>query len=494
MKKYNQEEVKRWHIFEFRKMIVGGFALFVMFATWAISSPVGSSPDDDYHLPSIWCANGPQKDVCSLNGDVYTTPGGVANASICYAFDPYKTAECTRQALEGDATSQNYINNNNKWYPELYYKTMNLMVSEDVLSSILRIRLLNSALFVLFLFWFLSLRNNTKTVSAMKLTSVLLFMPLGMFIIPSTNPSSWSFIFGFFYVFGLYSLFNSSGQDTSVKIFVATTGILFLGARADSGGYLIAITVSVSLALRQKWSGVALSKWLIPITLIIGGFYNLAVYMGAKVIGNGLTEASDLDTPYRDPVFLFLTNLVRLPELFMGNFGTRGLGWLDTVPPLIVPITVFGLILTSIVKSSGFSLNQGTSLAVFTLLFFPLYVLQKGSNIVGEHVQPRYLLPLMVLVFASIIMSFDEIYQSKVQYYFFLFLMVVVNGISLWTNMSRYSTGIGGNIFKSNLAWQWPGTSTIDFFIIGMAGSLLFYSWALQNQSKEKNEVAKFST
>ena len=44
-----------------RRLVVAtlvGVTMFVTGATWALSSPAGSSPDDDFHLPSIWCGWG----------------------------------------------------------------------------------------------------------------------------------------------------------------------------------------------------------------------------------------------------------------------------------------------------------------------------------------------------------------------------------------------------------------------------------------------------
>ena len=41
-------------------------AFFVMCAGWALTSPPGSSPDDDFHLTSIWCAAGTQDGRCEL--------------------------------------------------------------------------------------------------------------------------------------------------------------------------------------------------------------------------------------------------------------------------------------------------------------------------------------------------------------------------------------------------------------------------------------------
>ena len=46
--------------------VVLPLALLVVFGSWAVTSPVGSSPDDDYHLSSIWCAGGERSGVCEV--------------------------------------------------------------------------------------------------------------------------------------------------------------------------------------------------------------------------------------------------------------------------------------------------------------------------------------------------------------------------------------------------------------------------------------------
>ena len=43
---------RHWNILGVIALLASVFALGV---AWAVSSPVGASPDDDYHLGSIWC-------------------------------------------------------------------------------------------------------------------------------------------------------------------------------------------------------------------------------------------------------------------------------------------------------------------------------------------------------------------------------------------------------------------------------------------------------
>ena len=40
---------------------------------WAISSPIGSSPDEDYHLASIWCPPPVESSGCRVQMDAQGT-------------------------------------------------------------------------------------------------------------------------------------------------------------------------------------------------------------------------------------------------------------------------------------------------------------------------------------------------------------------------------------------------------------------------------------
>ena len=125
--------------------------VLVVLGGWAVASPVGSAPDDDFHLTSIWCANGARADLC-LAGP---TPGEriVPPAVLyapCFAQDPEVTAVCQLGYLEDGpeptvVTSRGSFESN---YPPLFYATMNLFAGPDVIASALVMRLVNILLFV----------------------------------------------------------------------------------------------------------------------------------------------------------------------------------------------------------------------------------------------------------------------------------------------------------------------------------------------------------
>ncbi|MDQ1247068.1 MAG: hypothetical protein QG597_1438, partial [Actinomycetota bacterium] len=106
---------------------VATLSLWLGSAAWAVSSPVASSPDDDYHLAMIYCAGG--KADCERGG---------ARMRPCFAFSAAVTGDCTPPAniplptSPGDARRATFDLGTlttpatygiiTGWYPPLYYE------------------------------------------------------------------------------------------------------------------------------------------------------------------------------------------------------------------------------------------------------------------------------------------------------------------------------------------------------------------------------------
>ena len=46
-------------------LLAPALALIALLA-WVFASPIGASPDDDYHLTSAWCAGPSAGDTCAM--------------------------------------------------------------------------------------------------------------------------------------------------------------------------------------------------------------------------------------------------------------------------------------------------------------------------------------------------------------------------------------------------------------------------------------------
>jgi hypothetical protein len=95
------------------------------------------------------------------------------------------------------------------------------------------------------------------------------------------------------------------------------------------------------------------------------------------------------------------------------------------------------------------------------LLAIPLYVLQSGGDVVGDQVQPRYLLPLVVLLAGLLLLTTPSrpIVLTLAQR---VTIIVALSGsqfIALHLNLRRYVTGIdqSGPNLDAGVEWWWQG-------------------------------------
>ena len=164
---------------------------FVALSAWAFASPLGAAPDDDYHLVSTWCAvggsaecqPGPTDEERSLDPEF----GGVT----CYAGHREESAACQFDAFD---ESGRFITDRGNFageYPPVYYAVMRAFAGPDIQVSALVMRLVNAALFVA-LATALSLLLTIARRSTLIWGWLIAVIPLGIFLIPSNNPSGWA--------------------------------------------------------------------------------------------------------------------------------------------------------------------------------------------------------------------------------------------------------------------------------------------------------------
>lgn len=102
-----QPTAKRARILSTILAIVGMMGVLFGFAAWAISSPVSASPDDDYHLGSIWCPRPIDESGCTYdikNGVISSVevPEAITDSKKCVAFKPEKDASCALDASDNE--------------------------------------------------------------------------------------------------------------------------------------------------------------------------------------------------------------------------------------------------------------------------------------------------------------------------------------------------------------------------------------------------------
>lgn len=463
-------------------------AAFLALLAWGLSSPTGSSPDDDFHLGSIWCAQGEREGLCeSIAQETVMVPASVAH-SPCFAFHNDVTGACQNK-LTDDLVETTRANNVARSYPGGFYWVMSWFVSTDVTASVLIMRTLNALIFIAMAastFYVVPQRLRRPMVIAIGATIV----PLGMFIIASTNPSSWALYSPLFvYLLGR-SLLESSSSRRSWLIAALTIviGAFAAAARSDAAVFVL-LAFGVSL-----WGPLKLWKWNsavwatgVGMTLISGASVLAGRQSGSALAG--LTDSSN-----SAGIGLLFKNFLEIPALYVGALGGWGLGWLDTTMPAIVfaslTLVLGGLVFGAIAlkKSRRELLVPGGML--FFMIAVPLIMSQGAAATIGTFVQPRYVLPLLALTLITLFTTPTRAFLiSPRQVMLGAALIVIANAVSLFINVARYSTGLPDMALNLNAgAWQ-PVGSAFGVLALGVIGftacSLLGYRWLTEPTTRD---------
>lgn len=473
--------------------------LFVSLGAWSLSSAVGASPDDDFHMASIWCGAGEKPGLCEATGEEghrRLLPGLVEAG--CYVFEPAQSAECQQrnqiftQSELIDSTRGSFTSN----YPPVYYAITSVFASSDIPSSVIAIRLLNSLFFMGSLVALILIAPRQLRISYFWMWA-LTIVPLGIFLISSTNPSSWAITGVPTAWMALYLNLTQSGK----RSFAA--GALFLvevflvsGARGDAAIYTIIGSVLIGFLTWQRTRSFA-QKLILPFAAALISLYFYASSLQSTVASSGMTS-TDGEAP-RTALGVLAINLVQLPELWVGAFGFWPLGWLDTQMPALVWVTISGIfaaVLFLLVRGATKRLAI-TLLGLAAILYLlPLYVLQKGLNHVGEQVQPRYLLPLIVGFAAIACLKFagTKPVLSNLQSWVILAGIVIANALALYVNTKRYVSGLNngtGVSLDANIEWWWNfPLSPMTVWILGALGFAVAvvagFKWIQLQQDKSE--------
>lgn len=447
--------------------------LFVTLAAWAFASPVGSSPDDNFHLASIWCGQGDRPGICEDSGNPETrlVPAPVINAP-CFAYNPQASAACWHADQPG-LFEASWMNANGL-YPPLFYATMSVFVGGDVVASVLTMRIFNAALAVgLLTAVFFALPRRARP--ALVISALATVVPLGLFIIPSTNPSSWALVAAVAIWSSLYGSLVSTGRRQIVLGGLAVVGtIIGAGARADAAAFAIfGVVIAVILGARR---GRPLLVPLIAAAVVV-------IVSVAFFLTSGQSGAVSSGLPNENPPLTLaqqLINIVGIPNLWMGAFGSSGLGWLDTAVPAVVTGLGFAVFCGAIFIGIH-RLTPRRALALilaFAALWgVPFVLLAQSNAVVGSVVQSRYIMPLMVILVgvASLAPRIETAWRGPRSLVAGAALSVAMS-IALHVNIRRYTVGTDSYAIDPGADAEWWWASAPSPLAVWLIGSVAFFA------------------
>lgn len=468
---------------------------------WVFASPIGAGPDDDFHLVSSWCAGPTAAETClpTETPRERLVPAALDDIE-CFAYDPTVSAACQGDDWSWSITELTQSDRGNfvGAYPPVYYAVMGMLTGADIQLSALAMRLVTVLLFLsitVALWMLLPLRLRAPLVWGWLITTV----PLGMFLLGSNNPSAWAMIGVGSSWLALLGWFETSWADDRRRklalgaLFVLSV-LMAAGARGDAAlyvGFGIAL-VLVLVAVRQR-------RFVIDAILpIVMGLVALAFFLSARQSQSGLggfTGGSnrsgvgdgvvgiplDPDAPERalTGFGLFAYNLLNVPFLWAGTLGEWALGWLDTSMPAIVSAATVAVFVA--VGFAGIGRMWGRkalalSALVIVLIALPVYVLQAGGDVIGEQVQPRYILPIIVVLGGLLVLTrtTGEITFTTPQRFTMVAALAGAHFVALHLNMRRYITGIDGASVNLDAGAEWWWAGPVEPNAVWLLGSLAY--------------------
>lgn len=457
---------------------------------WAFASPIGAGPDDDYHLVSTWCAGPTSAETCAPVPGVQGEPGAhripVALADIsCFQRDPAKSAACQNGLFDGGLPGRTVVTDRGNFYgeyPPLYYAVMGMFAGADVQVSALVMRAFTILLFVALLtalYLLLPLDRRPTLLIGWIVTT----LPLGVFLLASNNPSAWAAIGVGASWIALLGYFETAGiRRVALGALYVLAVLMAAGSRGDAAAYAGFATALVLVYVFRPRRQFLLAA-ILPVVM---GLVALAFLLRAGQIGSGIGGFSEVDssaagggdsaaTSSGPGVFGY--NALNVPFLWTGVFGEWGLGWLDTSTPSLVTFGALGAFAVAGflgVRRVTWRKAVLVGMTALVLWALPLYVLQQGGQTVGHMLQPRYLLPLIVLLGGLLALGAPYVRWTRGQLLVVAGALSVAHFVALHTNLRRYLTGVdtGGLNLNAGIEWWW----NVPFspMLVWIVGSLAY--------------------
>ncbi|MDK8834352.1 DUF2142 domain-containing protein [Actinomyces urogenitalis] len=478
-------------------------ALLAMLLTglgWAVASPVASSPDDDYHLGSIWCPR-PVAEHCQTtegqDGTWISVPEGVSpRAMTCYSFETAKSAACA-SGMKDDRYTYSFRYDDGG-YPVGYYQFHHLLIGKDIESSVVRMRAVNVLISVI-LIGAISAMSRPSVRRAIGLAVAACWFPMGVYFIASNNPTSWAIAGLFSFTTAAFSAAQSHGWRRWALISAAAIGaILCLSSRFDVSFYMLVVALALTFAIRWNFR----SRWPEFAFMWMAGLWGVYSMLGTTnqtalpTNGGGSGGGAGFSLPN------FLWALASAPRYLAGFYGSSwSPGWVD-VPtgehaPYALSLIAAGAVLMVALRRGSLR-KWFAALVIFgALVCLPAVFHGAGVFPVLFGYQARYILPLFgVLFFLLLALDLDDTaLLSRPQHVAIVLLIGVAHSLTLYITILRFTRGVLGGqprTLLNGIEWWWDmpvspfavwvGTSLTAFVFLAIALSV-----ARQNLSFNTN-------
>lgn len=442
-----------------RRTGLGRLSLLVLWLvvglSWALASPTGSAPDDDFHLGSIWCAWGRDASGCSLG----PKEGGRAPASVpaleraystCVALKSESSAACQFSADTPPTT----VSSNVGGYPPGFYATLRVLASDNASVSVISMRMLVWTVCTALILAAVYLLGNLGG-SRVLLAALAGLVPLGTFLFASTNPSSVLVAAIPATAIAVSRRETLSTRPGKVALTLAVLAALAAVMSRPDAPLLLAVALIGGMLMRGR-------PWLHPRSALVAPIaVSLIVILGllldqsqSSALTSGLSPGSGTAAPSVASI------LRELPSYVVGPWATT-LGYVDVpMPPLVWAAAAVNIIVVVFLGFAAWSVNKGLAIgAVLISQTLGLVYLQHQTACCT--LQARYFLPLTMvwLLFASMVPAGTRLWPMNAPQASMLWLSFsIANSFAMHQVLSRYTVGLntaGHDLSLNDPQWWW---------------------------------------
>lgn len=450
------------------------FALVSGFS-WVVASAPGSSPDDDYHLVSMWCPR-PVTESCAtkvVQGQLRVGVPEALPGATCSSFHvDISQAMCNRYSDKRISYSLRYDDGN---YPYGYYHFHHMFKPLGVQGLVIASRTANMVI-ALALLGSIGLLAPPKLRGAYLLAMGAAWMPIGIYFITSNNPSSWSVTGVAGFSAGLLASLYASGRRRWYLLALACVGaLLCYTSRADASFHIFVVALAICVAC-AKWRTHKVQLAVATLASVIGVYLMLS--SGSATIAEGHAEAV---SPQQKLEAIEL-NVTHLAKFFSGFWGLwAGAGWKD-IPSDgysgMIAILLVGFIVMLGAERIGWRKAMGAIITLGAMVGISVLVATPPAFPNMFAYQPRYAQPLLFAwLLPWLFLGIKRPLLTRSQAALYWAGMVAVNAVFMHKLIFRYTHGlVGGRHFLNlnfDVRWWWQD-ALLTPMSTWMVGALAF--------------------
>ena len=291
-------------------------------------------------------------------------------------------------------------------YPPVFYAFNALFVGDSIVRSVLIMRLINAVLIFIALIAAVYYVLSPGLRRPMVLGAIVTSVPLGVFLVPSINPSGWAILSAITFLVCVLGFLTAEEprRRWTIGALAAISLLIGAGARADAGIYAVIAIVAAAILVARR-DRATLRRLAYPAVLALSA---LVAFRFARQS----QWAEWVQPPGTTTSFQRLWNtILDVPALWMGGVGSPppmwncrpplqgpwGLGWFDTGMPGVVWVGMWS-IFAAVLICFGQPCHPWRALRRLSHRRGGntdphLHANADGVENVGPYVQPRYVYP-----------------------------------------------------------------------------------------------------